>query len=360
MQHSSPMHWDHAIKAWIITLHSAAERVLRDWRTFTVDNPSFSTAQAVGRTMVAADGPDHIRLRKPYAAPFRRDAINSHFANFLEEESRKLITSFRANGEIDLRAQFVGPLAARAIIHALSLHDADEQHLRQIVMQIDNAISDLTSRQITKFPQLDATRELAQLMERALDQAESSPPFEPASTEGISRREIVSTHSFFVLAGIDTTETAIASCFYHILRNPGVHAAAKTNTNLIPKIVEETLRIDPPGAMIERYARQPVSLYGNQIQTGDLILVSVLDANRDPAIFASSETFDPYRTDLDSHLSFAAGRHYCLGVHLARLEAEIAIRTFLQELPAARLLDSRSVQPHGLISRGTQDVYVAW
>lgn len=360
MQHSSPMHWDHAIEAWIITLHSAAERVLRDWRTFTVDNPSFSTGQAVGRTMVAADGPDHIRLRKPYAAPFRKDAINSYFVNFIEEESRKLITSFRANGEIDLRAQFAGPLAARAITYALSLHDADEQHLRQIVMQIDNAIGDLASRKITKFPQLDATRELAEMMERALDQAESSAPLGPAPIKGISRREIVSTHSFFALAGIDTTETAIASSFYHILRNPEVLAAAKTSPGLIPKIVEEALRIDPPGAMIERYAGQPVSLYGNQIKTGDLILVSVLDANRDPAVFGSPETFDPYRTDLDRHLSFAAGRHYCLGVHLARLEAEIAIRTFLEELPAARLLDSRSVQPHGLIYRGTQDVYIAW
>src|SRR5205807_5805043 len=98
---------------------------------------------------------------------------------------------------------------------------------------------------------------------------------------------------------------------------------------LVDRAVDESLRLEPAAAAVDRYATETVRLAGAEIATGDLVRVSITAANRDPAVFAEPDRFDLERPHPRRHLSFAHGRHVCLGVHLARLEARAALAGLL-------------------------------
>lgn len=360
MKAVNPVHWDEAIGAWIVTSYAVAEAVLKDWNTFTVDNPRFSTAQAIGRSMVSRDGADHIRLRKPFVKAFHKNTVAKVFTNFVAGQCVRLIEVVRENECMDLRAEYCGPLTANAIIFALGLEGVDDRQIRGYVAEIDEGIGGITAGQIDEFPQMDAVARLREAVRESFSR-EPKPPFFWFIQDGnISESEAVSEGAFFALAGIDTTEAAISSAFYHILRTPASLAAVRENPDLVPGLVEEALRLEPPGAMIERYARHNTLLCGAAISAGDMVLVSVVDANRDPDVFSDPEKFDMHRLNISQHLSFAAGRHYCLGIYLARLEAEIAIKTLVEALPAIRIDLDRSLGPRGLVYRCPEAIHVFW
>ena len=102
---------------------------------------------------------------------------------------------------------------------------------------------------------------------------------------------------------------------------------------LIPAAVEESLRLEPAAAVVDRYATRDIRLGQARILAGDQVTVSIAGANRDPAVFGHPDVFDIRRPDPGLQLAFAHGPHFCLGVHLARLEARIAVQAMLEQLP---------------------------
>ena len=100
--------------------------------------------------------------------------------------------------------------------------------------------------------------------------------------------------------------------------------------------IDESLRLEPAAAVIDRYATADVVLGGARIARGELVRLSITAANRDPAVFADPDAFDPARTNLRRHVAFAQGPHVCVGVHLARLEARAALGALLTRLPGLR------------------------
>ena len=95
-----------------------------------------------------------------------------------------------------------------------------------------------------------------------------------------------------------------------------------------------------------------------RIAKGDLVIVSISAANRDPAVFADPDRFDPHRPDARRHLAFAAGPHVCLGMHLARLEAHTALAALLERLPRLRAVPERRQAPRGLVFRKPPELWV--
>jgi cytochrome P450 len=128
----------------------------------------------------------------------------------------------------------------------------------------------------------------------------------------------------------------------------------------LPNAIEESIRLEPAAAVVQRYATRGVELAGTQIRGGDLVTGSIDAANRDPAVFTEPDRFDICRTNARLNLAFAQGPHFCLGAPLARSETMIAIGRLLERLPGLRLDANQSNVPRGLVFRKPATLHVRW
>ena len=124
--------------------------------------------------------------------------------------------------------------------------------------------------------------------------------------------------------------------------------------------IEESLRLEPAAAVIDRYATADAALGGVDVRAGQLVRLSIAAANRDPTVFADPDAFDPGRPNARRHLAFAQGPHVCVGVHLARLEARIGIGLILSRLPASGSTPSDRQTVNGLVFRKPTTLHVQW
>ena len=163
-----------------------------------------------------------------------------------------------------------------------------------------------------------------------------------------------------MFGGIETTEGMIANALLHLLSSPAQLELVLADRGLVPAAVEESLRLEPAAAVVDRYATRDARLGGAGIRAGDQVTVSIAGANRDPAVFAEPDLFDVRRPNAGHHLAFAHGPHFCLGAHLARLEAQVAIDTLLARLPRLRLDPRYPSAPRGLVFRKPPDLRARW
>jgi cytochrome P450 len=161
-----------------------------------------------------------------------------------------------------------------------------------------------------------------------------------------------------MFGGIETTEGMIANVMLHLLDSPDQLALVRADPDLVAAAVEESLRLEPAAAVVDRYATADTELSGARIAAGDQVTVSIAGANRDPAMFPDPDRFDVRRVNAARHLAFAHGPHFCLGAHLARLEARIAVATMLARLPGLRL--DGPADARGLVFRKPPDLRVRW
>jgi hypothetical protein len=152
----------------------------------------------------------------------------------------------------------------------------------------------------------------------------------------------------------------ILNAMLYLLADPGWLARAAGEARAVELCVEESLRLEPAAAMVDRYATADSHLGSAEISAGDLLHVSITGANRDPSLFADPNQFDPERPGLRRHLAFAHGPHVCLGVHLARLEATVGVSALLRRLPQLRLKPDRSIGARGLVFRKPPELHVTW
>ena len=123
--------------------------------------------------------------------------------------------------------------------------------------------------------------------------------------------------------------------------------------------IEESLRLEPAAGRVDRYARVDAELGGASIGKGDLVIVSLTAANRDPATFPEPDRFDVSRANARSHVAFAQGPHACIGSHLARLETQAALDAALDGWPGLRRAEG-ATPPTGVVFRKPKSLPVAW
>ena len=140
-----------------------------------------------------------------------------------------------------------------------------------------------------------------------------------------------------LFGGIETTEGMIANAIAHLLAHPDAARAVRAEPELLANAIEESLRLEPAAAVIDRYATRDAELAGAAIRERELVVVSIAGANRDPSVFPDPDRFDVRRPNAKLHAAFAHGPHVCIGMHLARLEAQTAVARVLERLPGLRL-----------------------
>ena len=362
LRDEQPVCWVPELDGWLVTRRDLVLEAMRDDATFTVDDPRFTTGRVVGPSMLSRDGAEHDRHREPFARPFRRAPVLERFAGRVSDEVDSLIDGFEAEGRAELRSAYAAPLAAAIAAYALGLGAVRTDAVLGWYEAIVGAVTDVTAGRPLPESGRRGFAALAGAIEPELDRDPRSSLVAAAAAGAgrLERHEVVSNAAVLLFGGIETTEGMIATTIAHLLAQPQQLELVRADPSLLRGAVEESLRLEPAAATIDRYATRDVAFGGASIRAGDLVLLSIAAANRDPAVFERPDVFDVRRAP-NRHVTFAAGPHVCIGMHLARLEAHTAIERLLARLPGLRLAPAQSPpEVRGLVFRKPTAVDVVW
>jgi len=353
LRSEAPVSWISALHAWLVTGHELAIQVMLDAVTFTVDDPRFSTQQVIGPSMLSLDGPEHRRHRDPFGGPFRAVKVRE-LQDYADRTASRLVSDLAVGGSGDLRAEVAGPLAVEVMTKVLDLHDVEVADVLTWYRQIVDAVHVVTEG--GQVP--ESGHEAFAALKTAVTRTSSASSLlkSVGKTGTLTIDEIASNVAVLLFGGIVTSESSSAIAFRFLLDDASLISALRDDRSLIRPFVEETFRLEPSAAAVDRYATADVELGGKEISAGDLVRVSLSAANRDPAVFADPDGFDMDR-DFGRSVTFARGPHSCLGIHLARLEAVAAVTALVGEPGAiARHLDPIT----GLVFRAPDKVVANW
>jgi cytochrome P450 len=361
LREHEPVSWLPVLDGWLVTKRDLALQAMRDSEALTVDDPRFSTGRVVGPSMLTLDGREHGRHRDPFARPFRLDAVRERFTAFVEAETERLIEPLEPAGRAELRRGFAGPLAARVVARALGLEGTDTATLLGWYDAIVDAVTGVAAGNPITPAGRDAFAALRSGVEPMLDRDPGSSLVAAASRSGgLERAEVVSNAAVLLFGGIETTEGMIANAVLHLLAHSEQRALLDEDRGLLPNAIEESLRLEPAAAVIDRYATGDVRLGDASVERGELVTISIAGANRDPDVFPDPDRFDVRRENARLQVAFAHGPHVCIGMHLARLEAHTAVGRLLDRLPRLRLDPAHPSAPRGLVFRKPPELHVVW
>jgi cytochrome P450 len=382
LREREPVSWVPVLGGWLVTRRDLALQVLRDAGTFTVDDPRFTTARVVGPSMLSLDGAEHKRHRDPFSAALRVAGSRGQLDAFTQAEAARLVAAMAPAGRAELRRALAGPLAVAVVAEVLGLGDTDPVLILSWYDAIVGAVSDLAGQQGSAGPPGGTARDagagaaqdvaagaargaaafgmLRASLEAAMAGGDSRSVLAAAAAGGLSTSEVVSNAAVLMFGGIETTEGMICNAMLHLLSHPDQARQLMAEPGLVDNAIEESLRLEPAAAVLDRYATADVTLGAAPIRRGDLVTVSLAGANRDPAFFEDPDTFDVRRAKARHNLAFARGPHFCIGAHLARLETRTAIVELLDRLPALRLDPAGRPAPRGVVFRKPPELAVAW
>ncbi|HKP19200.1 MAG TPA: cytochrome P450 [Gaiellaceae bacterium] len=362
LREREPVSWLPALECWLVTDRGLALQVMRDPQTFTVDDPRFSTGQVVGPSMLTLDGVEHARHRDPFAQRFRLAEVRERFTALVEAETDRLIDAIEPAGRAELRRSVAGPLAVAVVAHALGLADADAARVLGWYDTIVRTVTRVTEGEEVDEEGRAAFEALRASVEQTLEGDPDASLLAAAAgaAAGLTRAEVVSNAAVLMFGGIETTEGMIANAVLHLLAEPEALSVVQADRSLLRNAVEESLRLEPAAAVIDRYATEDTVLGDASIGERELVRISLTGANRDPRFFADPDRFDLRRDAARHHVAFAHGPHVCIGMHLARLEAHTAIARLLDRLPRLRLDPDLPSTIRGLVFRKPVSLHVVW
>ena len=293
------------------------------------------------------DPPDHTRLRKLVSKAFAPKVVNALQPDITAMVDG-LLDQIAERGHFDVIGDLAYPLPVAVICRLLGVPLEDEPMFSQASALLAEALDPfvaITGAPSGKFEErMHAVRWLRGYFHELIERRRSHPGDDllsgliavEESGDQLTEEEIVSTCNLLLIAGHETTVNLIGNAILAMLRRPEQWAALGADAGRASAVVEETLRYDPPVQLAGRNALEDMVIGDTRMVKGDIMLVLLAAAQRDPAEYDRPDTFDPDRGTL-RHLGFGRGVHYCLGAPLARLEAGVALSAVTARFPGARL-----------------------
>lgn len=342
LRRESPVAWQEHERFWAVLTHADVVRVAREPVLFSAsaggvvleDLPEESL-EMMRHMLLAMDPPGHVVHRKPLAETFKAKVI-AGMEDQIRGICRRIIGRAVEAGDVELVHDVAAHLPTEVMGRLMGLPTDDWATLHHLAeRQTSGQDPEITGGE----PDHTASIEMAMYAIEFAGRRRTEPPQPDLTTLildgdfGGEPMSDVDFGSFFVqlvTAGNDTTKTMLSSGVLALLQHPDQLAELRADPALLPGAVEEILRWANPLHYFRRTATDDTELHGVPIAAGDKVAMYYTAANRDDDVFADAQRFDVHRSP-NPHLSFGIAEHFCLGVHLARLEG----RVFFEELLAA-------------------------
>lgn len=294
-------------------------------------------------SLLAVEPPEHTRYRKTVSSVFTSRAVAALRGRVEDTAAALLDELSRSTGIVDIVGGYCAQLPVSIIGEILGVPDRDRDRILQFgelaapsldfglswsqYQSVQRGLEGFNDWLGTHLQTLRATPG-TDLMSQLID----------ASDGGVrlDEKELRAIAGLVLAAGFETTVNLLGNGIRMLLNAPDQLALLAADPALWPNAVEEILRLDSPVQLTARVARTDTRVAGTPVQRGEMVVIYLAAANRDPAVFTDPHTFDVQRPNAGKHLAFSGGRHFCLGAALARMEGEAGLRNFFDRFPEAQ------------------------
>jgi cytochrome P450 len=333
LRDEEPVHYHEPSGSFFLSRFEDVWQATADWQTFSSQSPVSRL-----RHMASMDPPDHDRLRASVVRHFAPHRI-ARLEPRIRAICRELLDPLTRESSFDLVARFTTLFPSFVINRLMGVPPELDEKIREIALGIGAAqdtemlgrlmdeLAELTIRVVEGDP-APAEPGLIQMLQRE----------EGAS--GLDREDLRGICSNLVLAGTDTVTNLVGNGVVLLARRPAERERLLRDPGLIRRGVEEMLRFESPVQSLARRVTRNVTLHGVALPEGAEVRLQWGAANRDEREFERPDAFDVGR-EIRRHLALGHGRHFCLGAHLARLEARVALEELLKRWPALDVDESR-------------------
>ena len=378
----APVFYAPAFDLWVVTRYDDVLAMLKDHEAFSSRNALRSSpreplpevrevlAQGWPRMpiIVDSDPPLHGRIRRPITKAFTPRRVGE-LAPRIEAIALELLDGFAADGEADLVERFAWPLPLRVMGELIGVPADDLRWLHERSRDW-LSVYGATGSVEEQVAAAEGTVELQRYFVTAMEERTRDPRDDLMSAliaavaeedEPLSIVELAGVPLDLLVAGHVTVTRAIGSALVLLLREPGSLDELRGDPELVGPAVEEILRLESPAQGLFREALRDVEVGGVRLPRGARLMVHFGSANRDEAVFADADLYDPHRSDVGRHIAFGKGIHFCIGAPLARLELSIALPLLLERLPCLRRTDDGPLAYDPIFfARGLSSLRLAW
>lgn len=362
MRSEDPVHYDEKLGMWLVSRYEDIVALLRDPETFS-DKHGYEKQYASGffdefKKILEEEGggffADAIKSDPPYHTRIRRlmdGAFSAHRVKSLEPGITKIIADLAdklaekgANGAVlDGVKEFAIPLTIAVICEQLGIDHYDGAK----ISRWSEAITAQISRMQNREQMIENAKQICELQNFIIAQMKDREvnPKEDMITDLVHAKlddgsklefgEAVSLIRALIIAGNDTTATAIGNLLFTLATQPELAQQLYDNVDddrYVNRFVEELLRIQPPVRGLAKMTTKETVLGGQKLPQGAHMLVLYASGNDDEAQFACPRNFDTSRGNLGSHVAFGVGIHRCIGASLARMEIKVAARELIKRV----------------------------
>ena len=365
LREEAPVYRNAEIDFWALSRHEDVANAFRDSAVFSsamgVSLEPAATGPNAWRSMsfLAMDPPRHGLVRSIVSRGFTVRRITDMEPHIFELTRQHLDPALE-QGTFDFVADFAGKLPMDVLSEMIGFPPADRAEVRRLadlLVHREDGVYDVPRSGI------DAAIELAKyfsemIVERRKQRADdliSALIDAELGDEKLGDPEIMSFLFLIVVAGNETTAKLLANAWYWAWRNKDERAKPFADPGRIENWIDETLRFDGSSQMLARTLTDDVELHGVRIPKDGRALLLIGSANRDPRVFPEPDRYDLDR-DTAEMVSFGAGRHFCLGAPLARLEARIALNELVRRVKDYDIDESGAKRVHSVNVRGFESL----
>lgn len=371
-----PVHWTF-MQNWAVTSHAHCLEVLKAPERFSSKQTQRSAFDADPRfesedgqcvkelaegMLIFTDPPEHTRVRRLMSQVFTPKRTHQ-MSDWIQSIVDARLDALEDNDGGNLMEIFAYELPSEVICQLLGIPLSDRPLLRKLSAAIAPSFSpvmlerDVQPANAAAREFRDYLRDLAEVRRRSPgDDLYSSMVHHVEAGDRLSEFELLTNGVLLFFAGHETTVHLIGNGTMALLSHPqAAEQVRSANVDMKPA-VEELLRWDSPFQIVYRVADGDQELAGQSIKSGDLLLVYLGAANRDPEVFADPNALQLERRE-NPHFGFGAGRHLCLGAYLARVEVQIALQSLFRRFPELKL-EGSPVRRENRLLRGFETLPV--
>ncbi len=326
--------------------------------TLPPDMDAIDNSEGLNAPPISADPPEQVWTRRMILPAFSPKAVESH-RQFTVDLCNRLIDEFIDDGACDAAQQYAQQIPPRVIAHFLGFDPEQADDFTEWVRGVlEFGLFDPHSR--VKYRDIIQEFLITEVKSRAVeprdDYLSELLAMDVPEMKGREVQVVVGIANLLLIAGIDTTWSSIGSALYHFGTNADDRRRLAADDTLFPTAIEEMLRYYAPVTMA-RMAETDVPFGDIVIREGEKVLMNFPGANHDPEIFEDADKVLIDRTR-NRHIAFGSGIHRCAGSNLARLEMDVAIRTWFERIPEFEVADPNAVVWAGGQVRGPRKLPV--